>query len=199
MRRPTRPRGDRAPLCVTHCVTKKVSDGRLPVVETNPSLVRLTIAAMFTRTHCIGRYVYTEALESYRDPETGKSRHRCVVRWRAERSFAEELGRIHFEIDRANKDIAYYQGIIDRTERPRFRKHIKEAPKWLEHLRRNLQRQLSHFTALIEARNKGLPADDGVIERAAQSHARRWAWLSSRAAAIRSGTASGGLRQRQRD
>ena len=46
---------------------------------------------MFTRTHRFGRYAYIEVLESYRDPGTGRPRHRCVTRWRAERSFAEEL------------------------------------------------------------------------------------------------------------
>src|SRR5690242_4730371 len=87
-----------------------------------------TILSMFTRTHRIGRHAYTEALESYRDPETGKPRHRCIARWRAERSLAEELGRTRYAVDCANESVAYWQGIIDRTVRPRSWKQIRRAP-----------------------------------------------------------------------
>jgi hypothetical protein len=139
---------------------------------------------MFTRTHRIGRHAYTEALESHRDPETGKPRHRCIARWRAESSLAEELGKTRFAIERASKSVAYYQGVIDRTVRPRFWKHIKWAPESLEHWRRDLQTEMSHFAALTEARDKGLPADDGEIEQAAQTHASRWAALTTRANAV---------------
>jgi hypothetical protein len=38
---------------------------------------------MFMRQHRIHGYSYTEVLESYRDPATGKPRHRVVVRWDA--------------------------------------------------------------------------------------------------------------------
>ena len=64
---------------------------------------------MFTRTHRIGRHFYTEALESYRDPDTGRPRHRSLARWRAERSFAEELGRTRWKIEQATGNIAYWQ------------------------------------------------------------------------------------------
>jgi hypothetical protein len=124
---------------------------------------------MFTRTHRIGRHVYTEALESYRAPETGRPRHRCIARWRSERSFPEELGRTRFAIQEANRSIAYWQGVIDRTVRPRFWKHPRRAPKCLAFWRRRLQTEMSHFAALTEARNKGLLADDGEVEQAAHT------------------------------
>jgi hypothetical protein len=141
---------------------------------------------MFTRTHRIGRYDYIEALESYRDPETGKPRHRCVVRWRAERSFAEELGRTHFEIEHANEKIAYWQGLIDRTGGPRFPKQTKRAPEALVSWRRRLQMATSHFAALTEARNKGLRANDSEIEQAVQVEASRCAALRTRATSMSS-------------
>src|SRR3954454_13340086 len=128
---------------------------------------------MFTRTHRIGRYLYTEVLESYRDPETGKPRHRCIARWRAERSFAEELGRTRFAIDEANKNIAFWQGLVDRTVKPKCRKQISRAPDAISFWHRRLQKEMSHWTALNEARDKGLPADDGEVERVAQLHASR--------------------------
>ena len=39
---------------------------------------------MFMRQHRINGTDYVEVLESYRDPVTGKPKHRLVVRWRAE-------------------------------------------------------------------------------------------------------------------
>ena len=53
---------------------------------------------MFTRTHRIGHYDYLEVLESYRDVDNGRPKHRCVARWRAGRSLAEELGRTRFDV-----------------------------------------------------------------------------------------------------
>src|SRR3954451_18508260 len=136
---------------------------------------------MFTRTHRLGRHLYTEVLESYRDTETGKPRHRCIARWRAERSFAEELGRTRFAIDLANKNVAFWQGLIDGTQRPLFRGQSKRATENVRFWRRRLEKETSHFATLNEARDKGLPADDGEIERGVQLHANRSSALTTSA------------------
>jgi len=64
---------------------------------------------MFTREHHIGRHLYIEALEGYRDPDTGRPRDRCLARWRAERSFAHELGLTRFRTEEAACHLAYWQ------------------------------------------------------------------------------------------
>ena len=138
---------------------------------------------MFTRTHRFGRYAYIEVLESYRDPGTGRSRHRCVTRWRAERSFAEELGHTRWRIECAAEQLAFWQGIIDRTARPRFQKQRQRAPDCLQYWRRELATATAHFAALTEAR-KGLPADEAVIDHAATAAAARWASLTTRTRAV---------------
>jgi hypothetical protein len=139
---------------------------------------------MFTRTHRIGRHLYTEALESYRDPDTGRPRHRCVARWRAERSLAEEIGRTQHAIDRATNSATYYRGVIDRTVKPRFPKHRKDAPECAAAWQRRLDTAMTHLAALTAARQAGVPAADADIERAAQAEAARWAALTGRAHAI---------------
>ena len=110
---------------------------------------------MFTRAHRIGRHLYTEALESYRDPDTGRPRHRCLARWRAERSLAEEIGRTQHAIERATHNATYYQGVIDRTVRPRFWKHRKWAPEYAKDWQRCLDTATIHLTALTAARQAG--------------------------------------------
>jgi hypothetical protein len=134
---------------------------------------------MFTRKHRVGRHLYTEALESYRDPETGRPRHRCLARWRADRSFAQELGKTRFNIERATHNLAYYKGVIDRTVRPRLARHRKCAPASVQSWQRRLDIATAHLTALSAARAAGLPADDAEIERAAQAEAARWAAIGA--------------------
>ena len=90
--------------------------------QSNTTLVTTTSSrrgsdSMFFRTHRIGRNVYTEALESYRD-DSGKPRHRCVARWHADQSFAVALGKARHAVEDAADTLAYWQGVIDRTVRP---------------------------------------------------------------------------------
>ena len=49
---------------------------------------------MFLRLHHIGESTYCEVLESYRDPATGKPRHRLVVRWAAQ--YGRDVRQQHF-------------------------------------------------------------------------------------------------------
>jgi hypothetical protein len=139
---------------------------------------------MFTRTHHIDRHAYTEALESYRDPDTGRPRQRCLARWRAERSFAEEVGRTQFCIERAAENLAYYQGVIDRTVQPKSPKHLKLAPGYATHWRRWLNKAIAHYAALTAAREAGLRASDAEIERAKQAEAQRSGKLMANAEAV---------------
>jgi hypothetical protein len=112
---------------------------------------------MFTRAHRIGRHVYTEALESYRDPDTGRPWHRCVrdggPRARSPRRWAGHTGKS------SRLSVAYWQGILDRTVRPKFWKQIKRAPENLKLWRRRLDTARTHLAALTAARGAGLPAD----------------------------------------
>jgi hypothetical protein len=128
---------------------------------------------MFTRTPRIGRYLYTEALESYRDPVTGLPKHRCVARWRAERTLAEEMGRARFRIANATKNIAYWQGVIDRTVRPNFWKHVRRAPDSVKHCRASLATETARHAQLM-AVHAVLPADSGEIDRAAETERAKW-------------------------
>lgn len=125
---------------------------------------------MFTRT----RRLYTEALQSYRDPETGRPKHRRVARWAAERTFVQELGRVRYKIEAAEENIAYWQGIIDRTVRRRFWKQYRRAPGAIVDWRRRLEAATAHLAALTEARTAGMAADEGEIEQAALAERARW-------------------------
>ena len=120
---------------------------------------------MFTRTHRIGRHIYTEALEGYRDP-IGRPRYRCVARWRADRTLAEEIGRTHYNIEQATRRATYYQGIVERTVRANHPKHHKHARQRAK----DWQRHLDTATA----RHGGLSVDDAEVERAAQAKAAEW-------------------------
>jgi hypothetical protein len=140
---------------------------------------------MFTRTRRVGSRLYTEALQSYRDPETGRPKHLCVARWRAEHSFVEELGRTRYAIENAEKNVAYWQGIIDRTVRPRFWKQYRRAPGAVVDWRRRLEAATAHLAALTEVRAAGMAVDDGEIEQATLAERARWdGMLASLNAAI---------------
>jgi hypothetical protein len=130
---------------------------------------------MFTREHHIGRQPYIEALERYRDPDTGRVRHRCLARWRAERSFAHELGLTRFWTEEAARNLVYWQGVIDRTVQPRVPKHRNRATECVKFWQRRLDIAAAHFAELTAARDAGLPVDDAEIERAALAEADRWA------------------------
>jgi len=130
---------------------------------------------MFTREHHIGRHLYIEALEGYRDPDTGRPRDRCLARWRAERSFAHELGLTRFWTEEAACHLAYWQGVIDRTVQPRVPQHRKPATDCVKFWRSRLDIATAHLAELTVARDAGLPADDAEIEQAALAEADRWA------------------------
>ncbi len=125
---------------------------------------------MFTRKHRIGRHLYTEALESYRDPDTGRLRHQCLVRWRAERSFAEELEWTQFSIEHATRNLAFWRERGTKASRAPGTLPLlwgglsmsRTAMLW----RRRLDRLTVHFAALTAARDAGLSADDVQIEQA---------------------------------
>jgi hypothetical protein len=127
---------------------------------------------MFVRAHRIGKHLYTEALESYRDPCTGRPKHRCVARWRAEHTLAEELGRIRVDIALSSANCAYFQGVLDRTVPPNRREHIKGASDYLSYWQRKYRVAASHLAALMKAR-ESLPTDDAEIERAQEAETKR--------------------------
>lgn len=128
---------------------------------------------MFLRTHRVGRSVYTEALESYRDPVTGRPKHRCIGRWKADQPFAVALGAARFSVETATHNLAYWQGVIDRTVRPNFWKHPRRAPENAKFWRRHLDRSTAHLAALEAVAAKLGPVEADVqagIEAARQ----RW-------------------------
>jgi hypothetical protein len=127
---------------------------------------------MFTRTHRVGKRTYTEVLESYRDSD-GRPRHRCIVRWPAELTFAEAIAHAQRELERATRQVAYYRSIIDRTARPRSWKHVAQAPKRLEESTARLDKATAQNAALSTARANGLSADDDAIRQATEAFAAR--------------------------
>ena len=118
---------------------------------------------MFIRQHRVGRRIYTEVCESYRDA-AGQPRHRCLARWRVERTFAEAIGRTQFEIELADRNVAAW-------EKRRGRGAEQTAGFW----KRKLEVATRRLAALTAARETGLPADGAAIERAAQAERERWA------------------------
>jgi hypothetical protein len=129
---------------------------------------------MFLRSHRIGQHLYSEALESYRDPISGKPKHRCIARWRADHSFAQEIGQTQHDIETASRNANYYQGIIDRIVRAEFRKHYNSAQTSAKFWRYRLNKSTKHLAVLTEARTKGLAADNGEIEQAVLAEAERY-------------------------
>lgn len=104
-------------------------------------------------------------LESYRDTGAGRPKHRCVARWRAGRSLAEELGRTRWEIEHATRNATYWQGLLDRTVKPRSWSHIGRARDCAPFWQRRLTVATAQLTALTEAR-QALGAADADIDRA---------------------------------
>ena len=54
--------------------------------------------SVFLRTHRVGRSVYLEAPESYRDPVTRKPKHHCIARWPADQPFAVVLAKARYTL-----------------------------------------------------------------------------------------------------
>ena len=118
---------------------------------------------MFIRQHRVGRRIYTEVCESYRDA-AGQRRHRCLARWRVEQTFAEAIGRTQFEIELAARNVASWE------KEPPSRPAEQTARFWQRKLE-NATRRLDALTAVREA---GLPADEAAIERVAQAEREKW-------------------------
>ena len=140
---------------------------------------------MFLRTHRVGRYCYTEAVQSYRDPKP-------LVRWRAGRSFVEELASTRLDIEQATREVANCQAVIDRSPgthqgriivSSRRERERKQAQDEMKRWQRSLGLANAHYTALTAAREAGLPADDAEIEKAAKAEAERRAKINAQIAA----------------
>jgi hypothetical protein len=82
---------------------------------------------MFTRTHRIGQLLYTEVLESYRDPNTRQPKHRCLARWPASRSFEEELALRESVVACCAPQAEKWRAIADNTEHYRLHRYTEEA------------------------------------------------------------------------
>lgn len=108
---------------------------------------------MFTRTHQTGDYAYTEATQSYRTASQNK--HRCIARWPAHRSLADELALAQQRVDQLRLDIAYWQDVIKRTIPPKPRSCPASAPRVLADLQHRLLRATARLAAL-QAASEGL-------------------------------------------
>jgi hypothetical protein len=106
---------------------------------------------MFTRTHQVRQYVYTEVLESYRDLGSGRPKHRYVVRWRGLHSLAEELEKVRAQVKEKQNEILYWQAVIRRTVPPRKSFHPKRARDILNRREQNLSKDVIQLAALIKA------------------------------------------------
>ena len=107
---------------------------------------------MFIRQRRSGQRIYAEALVSFRDPDTGKSRHRCVARWPAAHSLAEEIDEMQRDHDRAQRNVTFWQGLIDRTVEPRYPAQIRRAPANLQYWLRSVATTATSLARLGEAR-----------------------------------------------
>jgi cobalamin biosynthesis protein CobT len=126
---------------------------------------------MFLRTHRVGRSVYTEALESYRDPIIGKPKHRCIARWR-DRSFAVALAEARAQFGNTSESRAYWQGILDGTVRPRVRGLRHRSPDKPREARRNLavlDQGVAHLAGLEAVHAKLAPAAEADIQAATEA------------------------------
>jgi hypothetical protein len=131
---------------------------------------------MFTRTHRMGRNVYTEALESYRCPDTGKPKHRLIARWSAARTLAEELALTQHAIERATFWVAHYRAWVDGTRQIGHWRHHRikaRAPEDLRKAQADLDKAQAHHAKLTAAREAGVVADPADIERAYSAEAKR--------------------------
>ena len=143
----------------------RACSGKKSLLATTP------VCAMFLRTHRVGRSVYTEALESYRDPITGKPKHRCIARWR-DRSFAVALAEARAQFGNTSESRAYWQGILDGTVRPRVRGLRHRSPDKPREARRNLavlDQGVAHLAGLEAVHAKLAPAAEADIQAATEA------------------------------
>ena len=123
---------------------------------------------MFIRTRRVGRLAYTEALESYRDPATGKPKHRHIARWKADQPFAVALAQARARFGNASESRVYWQGILDGTVRPIRRGMRRRSPDKPKNAIRHLawlDRGVAHLAGL-EAVHAKLPAAEADIQAA---------------------------------
>jgi hypothetical protein len=107
--------------------------------------------ATFVRTRRVRQRIYIEALTRYHD-ETGKPRRRCVARWPAGRTLADEIDEMQRDLDLAQRNVMFWQGLIDRTVHPLFPAQISRAPRSLCYWRRRLATATTRLAQLSEAR-----------------------------------------------
>jgi hypothetical protein len=141
---------------------------------------------MFTRERSVGRHRYTEALINYRDPDTGKSRHRYIARWPAGRPLGTEIGQTQFEAETAASNVAVFQQRYEAWGRPVSERWPGYEEWRRKHRKRTLdkltfwRRRLAYATARLDGLNAArlaIPVDDGEIEQARQAAADRIAAL----------------------
>ena len=104
---------------------------------------------MFVRTRRVGGYQYTELVESYRHPETGKPTHRTLVRWRGLHEVAAELQATVAHVAYLERQVAGWRALQDgtRPDNPVYRKrHL--ARKRLAELQVRLDKQTHRLTEL---------------------------------------------------
>jgi hypothetical protein len=58
------------------------------------------------------------------------------------------VARTRFQIEQATRNIAFWQGLMDRTVRPRFPKQGQRAPENLKFWQRRLNTATAHLAAL---------------------------------------------------
>ena len=127
---------------------------------------------MFLRTHRVGQSVYSEALESYRDPVTSKPKHRCIARWPADQPFAVALGKARFTVERDRQQVAGWQAIIDGTVQ-RSRRHQRDAPKLVKCWQARLVVSTTRLAGL-EAVHVRAPGAEAEVQAATEAARQAW-------------------------
>jgi hypothetical protein len=125
---------------------------------------------VFLRHRRVGRHVYTEALESVRDAQTGRLKHHVVARWRAEFTLAEIIAHIEGWMADDRRWAEYYEGVAAGLMRPRVAKHRRMAPEQARPHRKAIDdasARLAPLKALAFAHPElyDLPAGDPVGRR----------------------------------
>jgi hypothetical protein len=104
---------------------------------------------MFLRHRRVGRWIYTEALESYRS--AGTIKHRCAARWHADLTLAQAIAKSEREMADVQRWAEYYDGVRARSVRPRFPKHIAHAAEYGADCRRRLALHAAQLAKLRAA------------------------------------------------
>ena len=124
-----------------------------PVVSTKGEHGSLLLTLqMFLRHRRVGRYIYTEALESYRSG--GRIRHRCAVRWHAHLTLAQAIAEVAELAAVCRRWVKYYDAVQAGAVPPKLPKHRKHAAEYGADSRRLLglhTARLAKLRALAKA------------------------------------------------